>query len=103
MLIHDLPFLNEEKQQAIKDLERQLVDAVADLLVRLDAERQIVKRTEDLYDDLVRHHQLHLHLVRSERRDRSREFADMAVEVFMNGFAPGRIEKAATTNRREKV
>jgi hypothetical protein len=37
VLIHDLSFLNEHEQQAIKDLERQLVDIVTDLLVRLDA------------------------------------------------------------------
>ncbi len=46
MLIHDLSFLNEDEQQAIKDLERQLVDIVTDLLVRLDAESKIVKRTK---------------------------------------------------------
>ena len=31
------------------------------------------------------------------------EFADMAVELFLHGFAPGAAGKAATTNRREKV
>ncbi len=31
------------------------------------------------------------------------EFADMAVELFLHGFAPGAVGKAATTNRREKV
>ena len=49
MLIHDLSFLNEDEQQAIKDLERQLVDIVTDLLVRLDAEGRIVRRTKKIY------------------------------------------------------
>jgi AcrR family transcriptional regulator len=44
VLIHDLSFLNEDEQQAIKDLERQLVDIVTDLLVRLDAEGKIHPR-----------------------------------------------------------
>src|ERR1044072_3040969 len=45
VLIHDLSFLNEDEQQAIKALERQLVDIVTDLLVRLGAEGRIIKRT----------------------------------------------------------
>src|SRR3981081_3014457 len=49
VLIHDLSFLNEDEQQAIKDLERQLVDIVTDLLVRLDAEGRIVRRTKRIY------------------------------------------------------
>src|SRR6266852_8882776 len=49
VLIHDLSFLNEDEQQAIKNLERQLVDIVTDLLVRLDAEGKIVKRTKKIY------------------------------------------------------
>ena len=69
VLIHDLSFLNEDEQQTIKDLERQLVDIVTDLLLRLDAEgRDRQAHQEDLHDDPVRHHQLHLHLVRSQGR-----------------------------------
>src|SRR5260370_27054650 len=49
VLIHDLSFLNEDEQQSIKNLERQLVDLVTDLLVRLDAETRIVKRTKKIY------------------------------------------------------
>ena len=73
VLIHDLSFLNEDEQRAIKDLERQLVDIVTDLLVRLDAEgRDRQAHQEDLHDDPVRHHQLHLHLVRSQGRGSAR-------------------------------
>jgi hypothetical protein len=46
VLIHDLSFLNEDEQRIIKDLERQLVDIVTDLLLRLDAEGRIAKRTK---------------------------------------------------------
>ncbi len=49
VLIHDLSFLSKDEQQAIKNLERQLVDTIADLLVRLDAEGKIVKRTKKIY------------------------------------------------------
>ena len=71
VLIHDLSFLNGEEQQAIKTLEGQLVDTVTHLLLQLDAEGRIVGTDqEDLHDDPVRHHQLYLHLVRSEGRSR---------------------------------
>src|SRR3954471_1694591 len=49
VLIHDLSFLNEDEQRIIKNLERQLVDIVTDLLLRLDAEGRIVKRTKKIY------------------------------------------------------
>ena len=32
-----------------------------------------------------------------------KEFADLAVELFLNGFAPGNAAKPAVANRREKV
>ena len=31
------------------------------------------------------------------------EFADMAVELFLQGFAPGAASKSAISNRRAKV
>ena len=31
------------------------------------------------------------------------EFADMAVELFLHGFAPGEAAKSAITNRRANV
>src|SRR4051794_24944093 len=49
VLIHDLSFLNEDEQRTIKNLERQLVDIVTDLLLRLDAEGRTVKRTNNIY------------------------------------------------------
>src|SRR5436305_2135324 len=49
VLIHDLSLLNEDEQQTIKKLERQLVDIVTDLLLRLDAGGRIVKRTRKIY------------------------------------------------------
>jgi AcrR family transcriptional regulator len=36
LILNDLSFLAEAEQQAIKTLERQLVDAISDLLIRLD-------------------------------------------------------------------
>ena len=104
MLIHDLSFLNEDEQQAIKDLERQLVDSVTDLLVRLDAEGRIVKRTKKVYT-MILFGIINFTYTWYDPKGAigPQEFADMAVELFLQGFAPGMAGKAATTTRREKV
>ena len=39
----------EAEQKDIKALERQLVDTVSDLLIRLDTEGKIVKRSKKVY------------------------------------------------------
>jgi len=72
VLIHDLSFLNEDEQQAIKNLERQLVDIVTDSFGQARRRGQNRQANqEDLYDDPVRDHQLHLYVVRSQGRRRS--------------------------------
>ena len=45
VILNDLSFLGETEQDAIKALERQLVDTVSDLLLKLDKEGKIVKGT----------------------------------------------------------
>jgi len=104
VLIHDLSFLNEDEQQAIKNLERQLVDVVTDLLVRLDAEGKIVKRTKKIYT-MILFGIINFTYTWYDPKGGvgPKEFADMAVELFLNGFAPGNAAKPAVANRREKV
>ena len=104
VLIHDLSFLNEDEQRIIKDLERQLVDIVTDLLLRLDAESRIAKRTKKIYTMIL----FGIINYTSTWYDPKggigpQEFADMAVELFLHGFAPGGAANPAALNRREKV
>jgi AcrR family transcriptional regulator len=104
VLIHDLSFLNEEEQQNIKDLERQLVDIVTDLLVRLDAEGRIVKRTRKIYTMILFGIINYTYTWYDPKGGIGpQEFADMAVELFLHGFAPGRAANPAMASRREKV
>lgn len=104
VLIHDLSFLNEEEQEAIKSLERQLVDVVTDLLVRLDAEGKIVKRTRKIYTMILFGIINYTYTWYDPKGGISpREFADTAIDLFLNGFAPGSAAKPAAVNRREKV
>jgi AcrR family transcriptional regulator len=104
VLIHDLSFLNEDEQQAIKNLERQLVDIVSDLLVRLDAEGKIVKRTKKVYT-MILFGIINFTYTWYDPKGGvgPKEFADMAVELFLKGFAPGDAAKPAAADRREKV
>ena len=104
VLIHDLSFLNAEEQETIKSLERQLVDVVTDLLVRLDAEGKIVKRTRKIYTMILFGIINYTYTWYDPKGGISpREFADTAIDLFLNGFAPGSAAKPAAANRREKV
>jgi AcrR family transcriptional regulator len=104
VLIHDLSFLNKDEQQIIKNLERQLVDIVTDLLVRLDAEGRIVKRTKKIYTMILFGIINYTYTWYDPKGGIGpQEFADMAVELFLHGFAPGGAAKPAMSNRREKV
>jgi len=104
VLIHDLSFLNEDEQQIIKNLERQLVDIVTGLLVRLDAEGRIVKRTKKIYTMILFGIINYTYTWYDPKGGIGpKEFADMAVELFLNGFTPGGAAKPAVASRREKV
>ncbi|QWG19836.1 TetR/AcrR family transcriptional regulator [Bradyrhizobium sediminis] len=104
VLIHDLSFLNEDEQHTIKDLERQLVDTVTDLLVRLDAEGKIVKRTRKIYTMILFGIINYTYTWYDPKGGIGpREFADIAVDLFLNGFAPGDAARPAPAGRREKV
>jgi hypothetical protein len=104
VLIHDLSFLNEDEQQTIKNLERQLVDIVADLLVRLDAEGRIVKRTKKIYTMILFGIINYTYTWYDPKGGVGpQEFADMAVELFLDGFASSAAAKPAAASRRAKV
>jgi len=104
VLIHDLPFLSEDEQQAIKRLERQLVDTVTDLLLRLDIEGKIVKRTRKIYTMMLFGIINYTYTWYDPKGGIGpREFADIAIELFVHGFAPGAAATPAVTGRREKV
>jgi hypothetical protein len=104
VLIHDLSFLNEDEQEAIKNLERQLVDIVTDLLVRLDAEGKIVRRTKKIYTMILFGIINYTYTWYDPKGGIGpQEFADMAVELFLHGFAAGGGAKSAAAHRREKA
>ena len=104
VLIHDLSFLNDDEQQTIKNMERQLVDTVTDLLVRLDAEGKVVKRTRKIYTMILFGIINYTYTWYDPKGGISpREFADMAVDVFLNGFATVDAGKPVPASRRERV
>jgi AcrR family transcriptional regulator len=104
VLIHDLSFLNEDEQQLLKNLERQLVDILTDLLVRLDAEGKIVRRTRKIYTMILFGIINYTYTWYDPKGGISpREFADIAVDLFLNGFAPGSAARSAAASRREQV
>jgi AcrR family transcriptional regulator len=87
LILNDLSFLAEAEQQAIKTLERQLVDTVSDLLIRLDTEGKIVKRSKKVYTMMLFGMLNFSHTWYDPKGDiEPQEFADMVVELFLQGF-----------------
>ena len=104
VLIHDLSFLNEDEQQLLKNLERQLVNTLTDLLVRLDAEGKIVRRTRKIYTMILFGIINYTYTWYDAKGGISpREYADIAIDLFLNGFAPGSAPTSVVASQREKV
>ncbi|KRR22687.1 hypothetical protein [Bradyrhizobium retamae] len=99
LILNDLAFLAEPEQQAIKTLERQLVDAVSDLLIRLDTEGKIVNRSKKVYTMMLFGMLNFSHTWYDPSGDiEPQEFADMVVDLFLYGFAMP-AEKGATVRK----
>ena len=92
VLLNDLPFLDKKGQQTIKGLERQLIDTVANFLVELDSGGRIGKRTRTVYTMILFGIINYAHTWYDPKRGVAPpEFADIAVDVFLDGFrAPHR-------------
>lgn len=87
LILNDLSFLAEAEQQAIKTLERQLVDAISDLLIRLDTEGKIVKRSKKVYTMMLFGMLNFSHTWYDPKGDiEPQEFADLVVDLFLHGF-----------------
>jgi Tetracyclin repressor-like, C-terminal domain len=87
---------DEDEQQTIKNLERQLVDIVTHLLVRLDAEGRIVKRTKKIYTMILFGIINYTYTWYDPKGGIGpQEFADMAVGLFLHGLVPGGEAKSA--------
>ena len=89
LILNDLAFLGEAEQKAVKALQRQLVDTVSDLLVRLDTEGKIVKRSKKVYTMMLFGMLNFSHTWYDPKGDiEPKEFADMVVDLFLYGFTP---------------
>ena len=87
LILNDLGFLAEAEQKDIKALERQLVDTISDLLIRLDTEGRIVKRSKKVYTMMLFGMLNFSHTWYDPKGDiEPKEFADMVVDLFLFGF-----------------
>jgi AcrR family transcriptional regulator len=101
LILNDLAFLGESEQVAIKALERQLVDTVSDLLIRLDTEGKIVKRSKKVYTMMLFGMLNFSHTWYDPKGDiEPKEFADMVVDLFLFGFAAAAPGRVATQRQR---
>jgi AcrR family transcriptional regulator len=101
LILNDLSFLSEAEQKTIKALERQLVDVISDLLIRLDMEGKIVKRSKKIYAMMLFGMLNFSHTWYDPKGTIDpTEFADMVVDQFLYGFAATRTTGAQTKQRR---
>ena len=97
LILNDLSFLAEPEQKAIKALERQLVDTISDLLIRLDTEGKIVKRSKKVYAMMLFGMLNFSHTWYDPKGDIApQEFADMVVDLFLHGFTAPTAKGAAS-------
>jgi AcrR family transcriptional regulator len=98
LILNDLSFLSESEQTMIKSLERHIVDIVSDLLIRLDREGKIIKRTKKIYAMMLFGILNFSHTWFDPKGGISpTEFADMVVNLFLNGFTSPLSSKELTT------
>lgn len=104
LILNDLSFLNEDEQKKIKELERQLVDIISDLLIRLDAKGKVVKRTKKVYTMMLFGILNFSHTWYDPKGSIDpEEFADMVVDLFLKGFVSAEAAKVAMTSRHQRV
>lgn len=104
LILNDLSFLNEDEQKKIKELERQLVDIISDLLIRLDAKGKVVKRTKKVYAMMLFGILNFSHTWYDPKGSIDpEEFADMVVDLFLKGFVSAEAAKVAMTSRHQRV
>ncbi|PZA11777.1 TetR/AcrR family transcriptional regulator [Rhodopseudomonas palustris] len=87
LILNDMAFLSETEQTSIKSLERQIVEIVSELLIRLDGQHKIVKRTKTVYTMMLFGILNFSHTWFNPARGLSpTEFADTVVDLFLYGF-----------------
>jgi len=102
LILNDLSFLSEAEQTAIKALERRLVETVSDLLLRLDTEGKIVKRSKRVYTMMLFGILNFSHTWYDPKGDIApHEFADMVVDLFLYGFAAPPLGQLSGAKRRQ--
>jgi AcrR family transcriptional regulator len=102
LILNDLSFLSDAEQTAIKALERHLVETVSDLLVRLDTEGKIVKRSKRVYTMMLFGILNFSHTWYDPKGDIApQEFADMVVDLFLYGFAAPPLTQLSRPRRRQ--
>lgn len=96
VILNELPSLGEAEQRTIKALQRRLVDTIAGLLVSLDKEGKIVKRSKKVYTMMLFGMLNFSHTWYDPKGDIGpQEFADMVVDLFLYGFAAPAAKGAA--------
>ena len=96
ILLNDLGALSEREQTEITRIEQQIVDLVADVLIRVDTAGKISRSTKKVYTMmLVGMINYTFTWYDPERGVGPKQFAQMATDLFLNGFLTAAVETDA--------
>jgi AcrR family transcriptional regulator len=95
VILNDLSFLSEAEQKIIKTLERQIVDIVSNVVIQLDVEGKIVKRSKRIYIMMLFGILNFSHTWYDPKGDiEPQEFGDMVVDLFLHGFTAPSVRRS---------
>ena len=87
VLLNDMTFLGDTEQAALSQMEREIVGTMADLLLPLDQERKINRRTKTVYTMMMFGIINYTYTWYDPNGPITPdEFASMAVDLFLGGF-----------------
>ena len=103
ILLNDLGSLGERERKIIQHIERQIVDLVADILIRVDSTGKITRSTKKVYAMMLMGMINYTYTwYDPEGSVKANQFASLATDLFLNGFLSPPVNAESAKNAIER-